>query len=340
MFLIAEIASAHAGDKNLFKNLIETAIKKDFTKIKIQIFSYSELVSIDALNQELLRDIEFSIEDWNELFSWLRSTLKKITKKVTLIAEPYGPESLKIAKESKLFSEYKVPTSDLSNLALVSLILKETNNLYLGTGGSNLDEIQKTIGFIRKENKKVNLKLIHGFQAYPTNVEDCDLWKINFLKKEFNINVGYADHLDASNEVLRILGSALAVANGADFIEKHLNLNREDKKPDFYSSLNPEEIENFQLMIKNTQELIKTNASHEKKFILNQGELNYRKNMKKYAVAARDISAKEIINMEDVIFKRVNKGEYGFHDVYKIIGKRANKEIKKDYSFRKIYLYE
>ena len=336
MYLIGEIASAHAGEKDLFKNLIKTAIEKDFKKIKIQIFSYSELVSLDATNQESLRDIEFNTEDWKELFMWLRTTLKTLRKKITLIAEPYGSESLKIAKESKLFTEYKVPTSDLSNLSLVSLILNETNDLYLGTGGSNLDEIQRTIRHIKDEKEKLNLKLIHGFQSYPTKVEDCDLWKINFLKKEFNINVGYADHLDANNEVLRILGSALAIASGADFIEKHLNINREDKKPDYYSSLNPEEISNFQFMIKNTQELIKTN----KDYTLNQGELNYRKNMKKFAVAARDVNANKIINLEDVIFKRVNNGEYGFHDLNKIIGKRANKDIKKDFSFRKNNLYE
>ena len=340
MYLIGEIASAHAGEKDLFKNLIKTAIEKDLKKIKIQIFSYSELVSIDATNQESLRDIEFNTEDWMELFLWLGKTLKKVGKKITLIAEPYGPESLEIAKNSKLFSEYKVPTSDLSNLSLVSLILNQTNNLYLGTGGSNLDEIQRTIRHIREEKEKINLKLIHGFQSYPTNVEDCDLWKINFLKKQFNTSVGYADHLDANDQILRILGSALAIASGADFIEKHLNINREDKKPDYYSSLNPEEITNFQLMIKNTQELIKKNEVNEQKYILNQGELNYRKNMKKFAVAARDISANNIINLEDVIFKRVNNGEYGFHDLYKIIGKRANKDIKKDFSFRKNSLYE
>ena len=89
----------------------------------------------------------------------------------------------------------------------------------------------------------------------------------------------------------------MAIASGADFIEKHLNINREDKKPDYYSSLNPEEITNFQLMIKNTQELIKKNEVNEQKYILNQGELNYRNNMKKFAVAARDISANNIINL-------------------------------------------
>ena len=125
----------------------------------------------------------------------VRENSQKVGKKITLIAEPYGPESLEIAKNSKLFSEYKVPTSDLSNLSLVSLILNQTNNLYLGTGGSNLDEIQRTIRHIREEKEKINLKLIHGFQSYPTNVEDCDLWKINFLKKQFNTSVGYADHL-------------------------------------------------------------------------------------------------------------------------------------------------
>ena len=77
MYLIGEIASAHAGEKDLFKNLIKTAIEKDLKKLKFKIFSYSELVSIDATNQESLRDIEFNTEDWMELFLWLGKTLKK-----------------------------------------------------------------------------------------------------------------------------------------------------------------------------------------------------------------------------------------------------------------------
>ena len=38
MYLIGEIASAHAGEKDLFKNLIKTAIEKDLKKLKFKFF--------------------------------------------------------------------------------------------------------------------------------------------------------------------------------------------------------------------------------------------------------------------------------------------------------------
>ena len=46
-----------------------------------------------------------------------------------------------------------------------------------------------------------------------------DLWKINYLKNHFSLKVGFADHADASSDVLRYLPSCIAIAYGADFIE-------------------------------------------------------------------------------------------------------------------------
>ena len=233
-----------------------------------------------------------------EIFQYIEDNKNKFCK-IKFIAEPYDYSSLELCSEFKIFDSYKLPTSDLSNLNLVEKILKYTKTLYLGTGGSNFEEISKTINFIKSKFNDVNIKLIHGFQAYPTNIEDMDLWKINFLKNHFSLKVGFADHADASSDLLRYLPSCIAIAAVADFIEKHITLNREEKQPDFYSSLNPYEISEFIFAINQTQKLIIKSDS----FGLSKNENNYRKSMKKFACTATKIPKGHKLNFDNLSFK-------------------------------------
>ena len=56
--------------------------------------------------------------------------------------------------------------------------------------------------------------------------EEVNLNAIQFLKKEFGLNVGYSDH------TLGIDVALGAVALGAEVIEKHFSLSRDSEGPD------------------------------------------------------------------------------------------------------------
>ena len=62
-------------------------------------------------------------------------------------------------------------------------------------GGSSIDEIYNSIDAI-KSNGCDDIVLMHGIQSFPTRVEDCELNKIQFLKR-VQSPIGYADHIDA-----------------------------------------------------------------------------------------------------------------------------------------------
>ena len=151
-----------------------------------------------------------------------------------------------------------------------------------------------------------------------------DLWKINYLKSHFSLKVGFADHSDASCDVLRYLPSCIAIAAGADFIEKHITLNRKEKKPDYYSSLNPDEISEFIFAINQTQKLIIKSDF----FNLSKNENNYRKSMKKFACTATKIPKGHKLTFDNLSFKRSHKGIYSLFDLENLLGKIAKRDLE------------
>ncbi len=323
-YTIAEIASAHDGEvKEIFK-LLETFNKTGFEYIKFQVFSLNELVNIYEENNSPLKNIEISTESWSQIFDYIQFNSKKFSN-LKFIAEPYDCKSLELCKRFKIFEAYKVPTSDLSNLDFIEKFLEITDNLYIGTGGSEINEIVETIRFIKNKKTNINIKLIHGFQSYPTNIEDMDLWKIGFLKDKFSLEVGFADHSDASSEILRYLPSTIALIFGADFIEKHITMDRSEMKPDYYSSLNPDEIKNFLFALDVAKKLTKSS----KKYYLSKNENKYRKSMKKFAITNKEIAKGEIFSSKCIAFKRSIRGEFSIFESNKIIGKVALKNLPK-----------
>jgi len=326
-YLIGEIASAHGGNPDEIINLLEKYLNKGFEFIKFQIFDLKQLVNLCDEDNSPLKSIEISQCKWREIFRYIEDNKDKFCK-VKFIAEPYDLSSLVLCSEFEIFDSYKLPTSDLSNLNLIEKILIHTKTLYLGTGGSNFEEISKTVNFIKNKFKDVDINLIHGFQSYPTNIEDMDLWKINYLKRYFSLKVGFADHADASCHVLRYLPSCIAIAAGADFIEKHITLKREEKKPDYYSSLNPDETSEFIFAINQTQKLINKSDN----FNLSKNEINYRKSMKKFACAATKIPKGNKLNFDNLTFKRSHKGIYSLFDLDNILGRATKRDLEKGHT--------
>ena len=64
---------------------------------------------------------------------------------------------------------------------------------------------------------------MHGFQSYPTLVEDANLNKMVLLHQTYGLPVGFADHIDGDHMVRYDL-CALAMGLGARLIEKHITV--------------------------------------------------------------------------------------------------------------------
>ena len=144
---------------------------------------------------------------------------------------------------------------------------------------------------------------MHGYQNYPTKLQDLEIKKISFLKDRFGLDVGFADHVDASSSYLSFLIPAMAVSAGAKYIEKHITLNRSKKGPDYYSALNPNEFYDFVKYLK----LSSISLERQDFSIMNENERIYREQMKKYAILNRDVEEGTDLSLDDIDFKRTEK---------------------------------
>ena len=81
---------------------------------------------------------------------------------------------------------------------------------------------------------------MHGFQSYPTKIEDINLDHINFLKKNYGqtCEYGYQDHI-AGNSKFNLYMSLVSIGYGIKYLERHVTINRKKKGIDYYSSIEP-----------------------------------------------------------------------------------------------------
>ena len=112
----------------------------------------------------------------------------------------------------------KVASAMLTNLALIDLIAKEKKLTFISTGMSKMSDIDKAVNVFKKN--KCNFVLMHCVSNYPCLEKDLNLNLIINLKKKFKCKIGYSGHENS------VSPSIAAWFLGADYIERHITLDR------------------------------------------------------------------------------------------------------------------
>lgn len=326
--VIAEIASAHGGDKTSLMTLLEKANQTGADFVKIQVFNFAELVHLTEGETSDLEQIEISINDWLEVLSFAES------KNINLLAEVYDLPSLQILKNKPSIVGFKIPTADINNSELIKEVAKEAKPVFIGIGGAKIYEIEESIKELSL-NGATEIILLHGIQSFPTKLEDSFLSKVPLLKEKFNLEVGYADHIDAEDKNLAILIPSIAVAMGAKYIEKHITLNRSKKGFDYYSSLNPDEFTNFVKLIKSTSLAISDVIDLK----LEAAEILYRNKMKKFGILNADVSKGQLLSESDIVFKRLTEKGLTRFDLDQMLEHRFKDNYQKNMPIQREHLY-
>ena len=244
---------------------------------------------------------------------------------VDIIVEPYDLSSFSVAHGTGHVHAYKVPTANIGDIEFLERIAQSRKPVYLGVGGAKWPEIEKAVSIL-KEMGSPRLVLMCGFQNFPTRLEDSKLFQIQRLQDAFGCDVGYADHVDAEDREMARVVPALAIAVGANVIEKHITDDRTRKGRDHYSSLNPDEFGEFVKLMRKLPVIIGT----ENEWVLTDAEKQYRNFTKRQAVAARDIAAGASLSDGDVMFKRIDKPGLSPADISSYTGKIFVRQIKAD----------
>lgn len=312
-YIIAEIASAHEGNLNLLRKLLNAAIKSQADAVKFQVFKTDELIaSTNPLYTEF-RKIEINSNKWKIIFNELKR------KKIDVIYEIFDYESISLIKNFR--GAVKIPSASVADKKFLKKISSLKRRIFLAVGGSDINEISNAIKIL-KAGKANEIILQCGFQNFPTKISDSNLAQIKYLHKNFALPIAYADHVDAEDYEMRFLIPALAYSMGASFIEKHITIDRAVKGRDYYSALNPKEFREFVIKLKSLSDVF----GNPKLIGRSKAEIKYKAFSKKFAVASRDIKSGTKCDLK--YFKFLRTGKVGIsEDEFK---KYENKTITKN----------
>ena len=102
------------------------------------------------------------------------------------------------------------------------------------------------------------------------------------ILKKNKFRFGYSDHTFFKNKNELILSTSIALAKGAQIIEKHVCINQKSKPPDYISAL---EFKNFNKYISEINQIFSSMSKNSYK--LSVKELKYKNSMRKFLVYSK-----------------------------------------------------
>ncbi|MEW6622413.1 MAG: N-acetylneuraminate synthase family protein [Bacillota bacterium] len=289
VMVIAEVANAHQGKVNILESLIRAAAVSGADGIKFQWFKYDYLATPDYHFYLTYKDLFIPEEKWPTILSLAKNL------GLDVWVDIFDDWGLQLAyKLTNLLDGFKIPSTVIQSDNIIDSILSIKKPILVGVGGWYDKEIDSLLALFRERSAK-EIILLHGFQGYPTSIKYANLARISYLKTLFNLQVGFADHVDAAKSIAIYL-PIYAFFAGATIIEKHITLNRSQKGYDYYSSLEPDE---FTLMVSKLREAEVAMGGLE----VRDSERDYLKDAVR-VVAAKDIEKGEIIALDKTANKR------------------------------------
>ena len=330
VFFIAEIGVNHGGSVTRAKKMIDAAKLSGASAVKFQTFFADKLVlkktpkvkyqknttKKNETHYEMLKSLELNYKNHKILKDYCDK------KKIEFMSTPYDVDSAKFL--SKLGCKiFKTASADIVDLELHEYLAKTKKIVIISTGMSNFSEIEDCIKLYRKHGNK-NYLLLHCVSNYPCLNESLNMNVLPLLKKKFNCQVGLSDHS------MSYLPSVISVSMGAKVIERHFTLNKSFKGPDHKASSLPNEFLNIVQKINETKKIL-----GKRKKECQPEELNMRKIARKSITLKNNIKKGQILKLCHICLKRPGNGIY-FKDRIKIIGKKARRNLYKDYQLKLI----
>tara|TARA_A100001015_G_scaffold317377_1_gene434197 strand:- start:568 stop:1599 length:1032 start_codon:yes stop_codon:yes gene_type:complete len=315
--IIAEISGNHNGSKNLCIKHILSAKKNGADLVKIQTYEPQDITFKNVKKFfKLKKGIWKNLDLWNLYkkactpFAW-HGDLFKAAKdnNIEIFSTPFSLRAVDFLEKHKV-NLYKIASCEITDLCLVDRVGQTKKPVIISTGLANLKEIQKAYRVLKKYHNKIII--LHCVSAYPTNLEEANIERIDYLKNAFKNNlIGLSDHTN------NILSSLAASSKRIVAIEKHFKL-KNIKSVDSKFSINEIELKQLRDF---TEKIFLSLRSKNKKNSEKQNLL-----MRRSLYAQSNIKTGEKITNKNLISLRPKLGICA-SNYFKIIGKRAKKNI-------------
>ncbi|TGL98079.1 general stress protein [Leptospira barantonii] len=245
--IIAECCQNHNGDREILKRMIHEAAKTGANYCKIQAIRSKELTHRERFDlgitengitktikrpfepeQERLKklDLNLETEQWF-VDECLRAGISPMTTVFTR-------DSVTDVKDMG-FQAVKIASYDCSSYPLLRDVKKVWKKIYVSTGATKDAEIE----YANEILEGSDYTFLHCVTIYPTPIKDLNLRRMNYLRR-FTSRVGFSDHTKIADTGLT--ASKIALALGADCIERHFTVLGPTETKDGPVSVNPKEL--------------------------------------------------------------------------------------------------
>jgi len=333
-YIIGEIGQNHNAEVGIAKKLIDIVATPVVDKLfgnKLKPFNAIKLTKRD-LKEELSRTamlkpynnpnsfgktygehrafLELDDEEHFEIYRYAKE--KGLDFVETLCAKGcftmfryFSPDKLKVASR------------DLTNLPLLAAMAETRIPIILSTGMGGKEELDNALNVITKYHS--NITILHCLSQYPSEYKNINLNTIPYLKKTYpEYTIGYSDHS------IGIVVPAVAVALGAEVIEKHITLDRNMKGTDHKVSLGPEGIARMTRDIRNIEQSL-----GEEGIFINDAVKDTRVKLERSIASLREIKKNEIITLDIIHLLSPGDG-FKWTEKERVIGKKAKRDIPAD----------
>ena len=316
--IIAEIGSVHDGSLGNAIKLIDCASNCGAHTVKFQLHISSEEMTNSAKNPPYFKSESRKL--YFDRIQFTENQLKKIIgyckkKKINFLCSPFSVKALEILEKLNVDS-YKIASGEVSNIYLLKKIANTNKKVYLSTGMSNYEDIDRAA----KIFKRNNLVIMQCTSQYPCHEKKVGLNNIKIFKEKYRCKIGFSDHYEG------FAAGFAAAALGASVIEKHITFSKLMYGSDAQFAMEPNDFKNYVKGIKNIWLM---NESP-----VDKNDLEYLKDMKrifeKSIYTAKDLKKNSILKIGDISFKKPGIGIEAFK--YKLIlGKKIKRDLKIDH---------
>jgi len=232
-YLIAEIGINHNGDVSLAKKLISVAVAAGFDAIKFQkrtidvVYTKEELAKprenpFGPTNGDLKRGLEFGLDAYREIDHYCKEV------NIPWFASCWDEQAVDFISQFDVPC-YKIASASLTDDSLLRYTRTKGKPVILSTGMSTIEQIDKAVRILGKEN----LLVMHASSTYPANYDELNLKCIPMLRERYGVLVGYSGHETG------LASSVAAAVLGASMVERHVTMNRASWGSDQAASLEP-----------------------------------------------------------------------------------------------------
>ena len=230
-FIIAEIGINHNGSVELAKKMIDIAVTTGCDAVKFQkrtidiVYTKEELAKernsiFGHTNGDLKRGLEFGEKEYKEIDKYCKQ------KDIIWFASCWDEGAVDFINR---FNPpcYKIASASLTDDNLLKYTKSKGKPIILSTGMSTMEEIEHAVSILGEED----LVIFHCTSTYPSNNDEMNLRVIETFKQHFNCPIGYSGHERG------VTPSVIAVAIGANAVERHITIDRTNWGSDQAASL-------------------------------------------------------------------------------------------------------